>query len=134
MSVFIPIPISEVVDAPELPSRTYRLDLERGRIVGMVDGIEAVNQAIKKAILTPRFRCLIYDNQYGSEIKNAIIAGNSSYEYIEEAVPGFVQEALSPDTRILAVHSFEFEFIKGEAYIKFRADTVFGGTSFEGVV
>ena len=63
--VFIPIPIDEVTEAEEQPSLTYRLDLDNGRIVGKVDGLEAVNQAIRKAIITPRFKCLIYDDQYG---------------------------------------------------------------------
>ena len=65
--VFIPIPIQTITEAEERPSKTYKLDLKAGRIVGYVDELEAVNQAILKAIITPRFKCLIYDNQYGSE-------------------------------------------------------------------
>jgi hypothetical protein len=132
MPTFIPIPIAEITEEVEQPSLTYGLDLERGRISGRVDRLQAVNQAIKKAILTPRFKCLIYDGQYGSEIKNAIIAGNTSYEYIESAVPGFVRDALSPDTRVLGVSDFTFEFVDGEALIKFKANTIFGETTFEG--
>lgn len=64
--VLIPIPIETVTDSEEQPSLTYRLDLDAGRIVGKVDNLEAVNQAIRKAIITPRFKCLIYDNQYGT--------------------------------------------------------------------
>ena len=56
-SVFIPIPVTEVTEAQEKPSLTYKLDLDKGRIVGTVDGLEAVNQAIRKAIITPRFKC-----------------------------------------------------------------------------
>ena len=70
---FIPIPVETVLEAEEQPSLTYRLDLENGRIVGKVDGLTAVNQAIRKAIITPRFKCLIYDPQYGSEIEDAIM-------------------------------------------------------------
>ena len=62
---FIPIPVETVKEAEEKPSCTYRLDLDNGRIVGKVDGLTAVNQAIRKAIITPRFKCLIYDHQYG---------------------------------------------------------------------
>ena len=78
--VFIPIPIDTVTEAEEQPSLTYRLDLENGRIVGRVDKLEAVNQAIRKAIITPRFKCLIYDNQYGSEVEEAIITKDASKE------------------------------------------------------
>jgi len=133
-SVFIPLPISEVTEAEEKPSRTYKLDLDKGRIMGMVDGLEAVNQAIRKAIITPRFKCLIYDNQYGSEIQEAIIAQDATPEYTEAVVPGFVKDALKPDTRILKVYDFQFEFRTEGAYIFFRADTIFGETEFEEVI
>lgn len=133
-SVFIPLPIKEVTEETEKPSKTYRLDLDAGRIVGMVDGIEAVNQAIRKALITPRFKCLIYDNQYGSEITEAVIAKDATPEYVEAVIPGFVKDALKPDTRILDVYDFEFEFRGDGAYIFFRADTIFGETEFEEVI
>ena len=133
-SVFIPLPVDEVTEAEEKPSLTYKLDLDAGRIVGMVDGLEAVNQAIRKAIITPRFKCLIYDNQYGSEIQEAIIAQDATPEYTEAVVPGFVKDALKPDTRILKVYDFQFEFRVDGAYIFFRADTIFGETVFEEVI
>ena len=133
-SVFIPLPVNEVTEAEEKPSLTYKLDLDAGRIVGMVDGLEAVNQAIRKAIITPRFKCLIYDNQYGSEIQEAIIAQDATPEYTEAVIPGFVKDALKPDTRILKVYDFQFEFREDGAYIFFRADTIFGETTFEEVI
>lgn len=75
---FIPIPVETITEAAELPSRTYRLDLEKGRIVGKVDGLAAVDQAIRKAIITPRFKCLIYDHQYGNEAEAAVTADRKS--------------------------------------------------------
>lgn len=133
-SVFIPLPISEVTEAEEKPSLTYKLDLDKGRIVGKIDGLEAVNQAIRKAIITPRFKCLIYDNQYGSEIKEAVIAQDATPELTEALIPGFVKDALKPDTRILKVYDFQFEFAGDGAHIFFRADTIFGETQFEEVI
>ena len=132
--VYIPIPIDTVTEAEEQPSLTYRLDLDNGRIVGKVDGLEAVNKAIRKAIITPRFKCLIYDNQYGSEIEDAIIAKDATAEYIEAVTEGFVKDALRPDTRILSVYDFQFEFENDKAYIFFRADTIFGKTEIEEVI
>lgn len=132
--VFIPIPIETVTEAEEQPSLTYRLDLENGRIVGKVDELEAVNQAIRKAIITPRFKCLIYDDQYGSEIEDAIITKDATVEYIEAVTEGFIKDALRPDTRILSVYDFRFEFEREKAYIFFRADTIFGQTEIEEVI
>mgnify|MGYP001032810060 CR=1 FL=1 len=132
--VYIPIPVETVQEAAELPSLTYRLDLDKGRIVGMVDGQEAVRQAIRKAIITPRFKCLIYDNQYGSEIKEAITQKDATPEYTETVVPGFVRDALRPDTRVTGVSNFAFEFKGDEAFISFDADTIFGKIRIEEVI
>lgn len=132
--VYIPIPVEMVTEAEEQPSMTYRLDLENGRIVGRVNKLEAVNQAIRKAIITPRFKCLIYDNQYGSEIEEAIISKDASSDYIEAVTEGFVRDALRPDTRILSIYDFEFEFEEDKAYVFFRADTIFGETEIEEVI
>ena len=132
--VFIPIPIETVTEAEEQPSLTYRLDLDNGRIVGKVDGLEAVNQATRKAIITPTFKCLIYDHQYGSEIEEAIISKDATREYIEAVTEGFIRDALRPDTRILTVYDFQFDFENDKAYVFFRADTIFGETEIEEVI
>lgn len=133
-NVYIPIPIETVTEAEEQPSLTYRLDLYNGRIVGKVNELEAVNQAIRKAIITPRFKCLIYDNQYGSEIEEAIISKDATTDYIEAVTEGFIRDALRPDTRILSVYDFQFEFKEDKAYVFFRADTIFGKTEIEEVI
>ena len=133
-NVYIPIPISTVTEAEELPSFTYRLDLKNGRIVGKVDKLTAVNQAIQKAIITPRFKCLIYDHQYGSEIEEAVIAKDASREYIEAVAEGFVRDALRPDTRILSISDFQLSFEEDNVYIYFKVDTIFGETEIEEVI
>lgn len=123
--------IDEIEDEEEQPSMTYRLDLDEGRIVGRVDGLEAVNQAIRKAILTPRFKCLIYSDDYGSEIEDAIIRKGASDSYIKAATEGFVKDALAPDSRILNIRDFAIDVDGDEAWIFFKADTIFGETEIE---
>lgn len=129
--IILSTPIETVEEAREAPSRTYRLDLDRGRIVGTIDGIEAVRQAIQKAIITPRFKCLIYDNQYGSEIEETVVAKDASEDYILATAEGFIRDALLPDTRIIDISNFEFDFIGDSAHIKFTAETIFGQTDIE---
>lgn len=133
-SVFIPIAVGEIQATEEKSSKTYRLDLDSGRIRGYVDEQEAVRQAIRKAIITPRFKCLIYDHQYGCEIEDAVIRNDTTKEYIEAIVPGFIRDALKPDTRILQVYDFSFQFEEDKAYIAFFADTIFGKVSIEEVI
>ncbi len=134
MNTIISVPISNVTEESELPSLTYALDLDSGRIRGKVNELQAVNQAIRKALITPRFKCLIYDNQYGSEIKSTVTAKDATSEFIETELPRLVEDALSTDGRILEVHGFEFSFSNDTAYIKFSADTIFGTITVEEVV
>lgn len=134
MSVLVPFPVGSVEQEKAQPSLTYRLDPDRKRIVGRVDKLDAVNQAIRKALITPRFRCLVYGNQYGSEIKETVIAGDASREYIETDLPRLVKDALLVDSRILDVYAFSFAFSDEQVLIKFTADTIFGTAVVEEVV
>lgn len=154
MAVYIPLPVTTVQQAAEKPSKTYRLDLDNGRILGMADGQEAVRQAIRKAIITPRWKCLIYDNQYGSEIEAAVVQkkGRATPEYIRAVIPGFVRDALRPDNRVTRVSNFVFAFTPEEkeqlfpdlaqafkeegdsVFISFDADTIYGTVRIEEVI
>lgn len=134
MPTFIPIPISTLQTAREPPSLTYALDLDRGRIIGRVDALEATRQAIRKALITPRWKCLVYDNQYGSELKNEITAKDASRELIETEVPRMIEDALLPDTRILGVSNFSCSIEGDRCYIAFTAQTIYGATVIEEVI
>lgn len=126
MSVEIEIPIGEIEEEPETSSKTYKLDLNTGRISGMIDGREAVEQAIRKALATLRYGSLIYDDRYGNELGEIIHDGEASRELIEESVPGMVKDALLPDTRVIEVNDFVTEFKDDGVYISFTAVTIFG--------
>ncbi|MGN0621129.1 MAG: DUF2634 domain-containing protein [Porcipelethomonas sp.] len=128
MASFIEIPIDEIGDMQESPSKTYCLDPDSGRISGYIDGIEAVRQAIRKALATARFNSLIYDDQYGSDLKALVSDGEASRELIEESIPGIVKDALLPDTRITDVYDFDISFDNDGIYISFTAETIFGTT------
>ena len=130
----IEIPIDEIEEESELPSKTYRLDIDSGRITGMTDGIEAVNQAIRKALVTCRFCNLIYDDDYGSEIEETLHDKTVTPEYLEEIIPELVKDALSQDTRITDVYDFEIQLENDSAYIFFKADTIFGKTEISEVI
>ena len=134
MPTYIPVPIATLQTAREPPSLTYALDLDRGRIIGKVDGLEATRQAIRKALITPRWKCLIYDNQYGSELKNEITAKDASRELIETEIPRMVEDALLPDTRVLSVSDFSYAFEGDECYISFTAQTIYGAIVIEEVI
>ena len=133
---FIPIPIRDLEFEAEQPSRTYRLDLDRGRIfsIGSADGMEAVEQFIRKALITPRFRCLVYDNQYGSELKQTIIAGDATPEFVETEIPRLVRDAILVDSRVLEAVDFVITFENDEVNIEFTAVTALGNIRIAEVV
>lgn len=134
MPLDIPIEITDISDDPEyIPTRTYKLDFENKRIIGKVDELEAMKQFIKKALLTPRFKCLIYDGQYGSEL-DELIKSDVSMELAETEIPRLVEDALLYDPRILKVYDFSFELTKEKLYVKFQVDTIYGSTEYEGVI
>ena len=135
----VSLPFETIGEEEIETSRTYRIDWENGRIGGFVDGAEAMMQYIKKAILTPRVRCLIYNSQYGSEIRDTMITPGITREYIETEAPFFVEDALIHDERVLKVYDFDIKF--GEKYpmqdsvmIAFCVDTIFGEISIKEVV
>ncbi len=134
MAVDIEIPFDEIEEAAEQPSKTYCLDLESGRISGMIDGIEAVNQAIRKAVSTQRFCNLIYSDDYGCEVGIAVQDKSVTHEFLETAIPEMIKDALSQDTRITNIYDFVMEFKNDSAYVSFSADTIFGETKISEVL
>lgn len=138
MSV-ISLPFTSLAEEEIETSKTYHIDWENGRIAGHVDGLEAMNQFVKKTLITPRFKCLIYDNQYGSEIRDNLIAPGVTREYFKAEINFFVEDALIHDERILRVYDLEVTF--GESYplhdtvtVSFSVDTVYGHISFKEVI
>lgn len=136
MASVIPFEIEGLDNDTIETSKTYALDLNRGRILGIIDGIEAVKQFIRKSIITPRFKCLIYDNDYGSEINETIRCNDASESYIEAEIPRLVWDAIGFDERIISAtdYEYDFDFAKDEAHIKFTVETIFGTTDVEEVI
>lgn len=122
----------EIIQPAGQTSRTYKLDVEAGRIYGFVDGAEAMKQAIWKILLTERFTHLIYSWNYGIELNNII---GESFQVLSSEIKRVVREALLADGRITEVSGFTVERAgRRAALISFTAGTVFGGIPVERVV
>jgi len=100
------------------PSLTYRIVGDR--IIGRVDGKEAVQQFIAKAIRTALNRFLIYDGQYGCELED-LIGANVTRELLDDEIPRVIREALIYDDRIADVTNFEITHTGDSVYVKFTA-------------
>lgn len=88
------------------PSRTYHLDLDRKRVTSMIDGQDAIIQAVRKILYTERYAYVIYSSQYGVELDRLI---GQEYDFIISDIKRTLTEALLMDNRIISLENFEME-------------------------
>lgn len=106
-----------------IPSKTYKIDWEKGRIEGFIDGEDAIRQSIDLAITTERCLWGIYSWNYGSDIYHLI---GKSDAYAMSEMKRMIQDALSPDGRIEETSDFTFEAERGNVTCQFTAKTTVG--------
>ena len=87
------------------PSKQHRMDLNKNRILGTCDSLEAIRQTVFKILNTERYDYLIYSWNYGIELMD--LYGQPTM-YVCPEIERRVKEALSQDDRITGVDSFEF--------------------------
>ncbi|WP_028563051.1 DUF2634 domain-containing protein [Paenibacillus pinihumi] len=108
---------SIVFDQSEQPSRTYKLDMASHRISGVIDNLDAVQQAVYKVLQTERFVHLIYTNNYGCEIKvNAV----------DTEIERWINEALLQDERIQAIEDLRVQREGESALVEFTVVSTAG--------
>ena len=113
----------------EQPSKQHRMDLEKNRILGICDGLEAVKQSVYKILNTERYAYLIYSWDYGIELID--LYGKSPMIVCPE-IERRVKEALLQDDRITGVDNFEFDTSKkGVVSVTFTVHTLFGDVNEE---
>ena len=115
-----------------MPSKQHKMDLNKDRIFGTCDTLEAVKQSIFKILNTERYQYLIYSWNYGIEL--ADLYGQPPM-YVCAEVERRVKEALFQDDRITDVTDFEFDIsTKGVVSVSFTVHTFFGDLNEEMVV
>lgn len=107
-----------------LPSYTYKIDKDTSEIIGHVDGIEAVKQAVFLYLNTERFKWFIFpDNDYGVEFDKY---RGKDLDFVIASLEYEIKEALSIDTRIVDIKDFEFEVKGRDIYCTFTVVCIFG--------
>lgn len=105
-------------------SNTYKLNLDKNNISGFCDELEAVKQAVYLILNIERYEYLIYDWDYGFEIKDLI--GQESI-IIQPEIQRRICDALKQDSRIVNVRDFIFENGSiGKLIVYFTVETIFG--------
>lgn len=102
---------------------------EVDRIIGFVDNLEAIRQAIYHILMTERYAYLIYDDNYGVELEQYI---GKDLDYIQATIEETLREALTYDLRILDVTVNNIEQIDNSTVlINFTVNTEYGDLILE---
>lgn len=115
--------VSSNISEIQQPSRTWKLDLSKGRVEGMTDGLYAVKQFVYKTLQTIRFHHLIYNSDFGHEL-NSVIGKSSSYA--ESEIRRCIREALLQDDRINEITSMEISIVGDQATARFQVQSMYG--------
>ena len=123
MGLDIPINLDNIYSSAEaIPTKTPYIDLKTGKIIGYVDGLDAMKQAVLIILQTNRYKFLIFNSNFGSELKG--IGGDQLY--LKSELKRRICEALLQDDRITEVTDFTFEFSGDSAVVKFTVVTDHG--------
>ena len=115
-----------------LPSKTYKLNLSENsndRIIGFVDKLDAITQAVYHILSTERYAYIIYDNNYGIELEQYIGKG---FDYLEATIEETLKEALLQDLRITNILVTSIEKVSNDiAKVKFDVQSIYGNLQME---
>ena len=112
----------------EIPSKTFKMDIQKEIIAGKVDQLEAMKQAIYLILSVERYEYLIHSWNYGVELKDLF---GQPVSFCLPEIKRRISEALLQDDRITAVGDFDFEVEKGEVTVTFTVTTIYGEVQAE---
>lgn len=117
------------INVVTMPSKQHRMDLDKNRILGTCDNLEAVKQSVFKILNSERYAYLIYSWNYGIELVD--LYGKPPM-FVCPEIERRVKEALFQDDRITGVDEFEFDISqKGVVSVTFTVHTLFGDLNEE---
>lgn len=115
----------------ELPTNTFKLNIEEEKVYGFNDGLEAMKQAIYLILNIERYEYLIFSWNYGIELADLF---GQPITFVLPELERRITEALIQDSRITRVDDFDFEVKKNKVFCTFKVYTIFGEIDAERVV
>jgi len=103
------------------PSKTWRLS--GNHIQGMIDGQEAIMQAVELILSTERFMYDIFSYDYGVEFSELI---GKDRAFVLADIERRISEALEEDDRITGISNFNIDFDREAAKVSFTVNSIFG--------
>lgn len=125
-------PIDYTTDVDTIPSKTYKLIIKEDkndRIIGYIDNLEAVKQAIYHILSVERYSYDIYSDNYGIELEQYTGRG---IDYLKATIENTLQEALLIDLRIINVIVTDIITLqKDSVQVKFNVTSIYGDLQME---
>lgn len=115
-------------EATIMPSKTFYIDFENKKIVGMVDDKKAIEQSILLALSTPRYKYLILSWNYGEEVNKLV---GKSKDLARAELPRLIKECLLIDDRITGIEEMKIIDIDEGIRVTFIAITTHGEIPIE---
>lgn len=106
-----------------LPSKTFALHPNQETLVGHVQELEAVRQAIYVILNVERYAYLIHSWNIGVELADLM---GRPVSFCLPEIKRRIAEALLQDDRITEVGGFAFAPTKGKVHVTFLVSTIFG--------
>ena len=118
-------------DIEEIPSSTFKLLIDKKRIIGKCDDLDAVKQAVYLMLNVERYQYVIYSENYGVELMDLI---GQPIPYVLPELKRRITECLTQDDRIDSVDGFEFEVNKQFVHCTVTVHSNIGSFESESVV
>ena len=120
--------LTETITERVYPTKTYKVVIDKNRISGYTDELDAVIQTIYFILSTERYEYIIYSWDYGVELVDLI---GKPMPYVLAELPRRITEALTQDDRIEDVVDFEFKTKGKQLHAKFTVVSNIGNIPTE---
>lgn len=115
--------ISTGIQKQQSPSLTWGIDHDTQRIVGTVDLLSAVKQAVSVYLNVQRFEWSIFKPYTGSEFSDLLGLPSG---YVGAELQRRIQDALLVDDRITGISNFEYTLEENALRAEFTVNSVYG--------
>lgn len=105
------------------PSRTWRIDFEKGRVVGYISELDAVKQSVFLILNSERYEYPIFSFDYGADLTNAI---GKDQALIKSELNRRINDALTQDDRIERIENFTAEIQGDSIFVTFTVISKYG--------
>jgi len=107
----------------EYSNTTYGIDFANKVVKSNIDNIEALKQSIYIMLNVERYDFLIYNHNYGIELKNLF---GKDMQLVCSVLERRIRDCLSVDNRISDLSDFEFTIYRNTLKVTFTVSSIFG--------